>query len=220
MNQMVFDLQPDIIVNNRNALDGDFSTPEQKVVPEKEGRAWESCMTLNESWGYQAADDEWKPPKTLLRNLALCVRDNGNYLVSIGPRPDGSLQQEAVNLLTNIGRWMDRNGEAIYGCQRSKVTRFQYAGLTRKGNTLFVHVHAWPGSEIRIGAIMTKAVSAHFVASRKKILMEQDSERIRLYSLPKKPPDHPITVIAIEFESEPVQDMVLNRHNKKRPAVA
>ena len=93
MNRMVFELQPDIIVNNRNALEGDFSTPEQKIVAEKEGRAWESCMTLNQSWGYHAADDEWRTPKEVLRNLVLCARDNGNYLVSIGPRPDAGLSK-------------------------------------------------------------------------------------------------------------------------------
>jgi alpha-L-fucosidase len=69
MNKMVFELQPDIIVNNRNALPGDFSTPEQEIVADKRGRAWESCMTLNESWGYHQSDDAWKTPKTIVRNL-------------------------------------------------------------------------------------------------------------------------------------------------------
>lgn len=220
MNRMVFDLQPDIIVNNRNGLEGDFSTPEQKIVAEKDGRAWESCMTLNQSWGYQAADVEWKTPRELLRNLALCVRDNGNYLVSIGPRPDGSVQQEAIDLLTNIGGWMNRNGQSIYGCQRSQVTRHQYAGITSKGNTLFLHVHAWPGTEIRIGAVVTKAVSARFLATGKSIPFEQNVDFIRIAPVPEKEPDPPMTVIAIEFESEPVQDMVHARRTKKRPDVA
>src|ERR1700676_3475422 len=69
MNKMVFELQPDIIVNNRNHLIGDFSTPEQKIVAEKGSRSWESCMTLNDSWGYHRADDNWKSPKTVIRNL-------------------------------------------------------------------------------------------------------------------------------------------------------
>ena len=64
MNKMVFELQPDIIVNNRNQLPGDFSTPEQEISAAQGGRAWESCMTMNDSWGYQAADDAWKSPKT------------------------------------------------------------------------------------------------------------------------------------------------------------
>lgn len=219
MNRMVFELQPDIVVNNRNALRGDFSTPEQKIVAEQEGRAWESCMTLNESWGYHAADDEWKTPKQVLRNLVLCARDNGNYLVSIGPRPDGSVQKEAIDLLSRIGDWMSRNGEAIYGAERSKVVRYQYAGITRKKNTLYLHVHAWPGSEVRIGAIVTKAVSARFLATGRPIRFDQSADRIRLYGMPEKAPDSPLTVIAIEFESEPVQDMVWHRRAKKRMTV-
>jgi len=69
MNKMVFELQPDIIVNNRNKLPGDFSTPEQQITADKEGRAWESCMTLNDSWGYQRADDDWKSPRRVIQNL-------------------------------------------------------------------------------------------------------------------------------------------------------
>ena len=75
MNQMVYRLQPDIIVNNRNKLDGDFGTPEQGIEAEK--RAWESCMTMNGSWGYQTTDDDWKTSKTVVRNLISCARDGG-----------------------------------------------------------------------------------------------------------------------------------------------
>jgi len=95
MNQMVFSLQPDIIVNNRNDLPGDFTTPEQTIKAEEGGRAWESCMTLNDSWGYQKADDNWKTPRTVIRNLITCARDGGNYLLNIGPQPDGSIPPES-----------------------------------------------------------------------------------------------------------------------------
>ena len=74
MNEMVFKLQPDIIVNNRNGLPGDFSTPEQEIRAEKGGRAWESCMTMNDSWGYSEADDAWKSSKTIVRNLIECAQ--------------------------------------------------------------------------------------------------------------------------------------------------
>src|SRR5271165_672491 len=85
MNQMVFELQPDIIVNNRNGLPGDFSTPEQHIEASETGRAWETCMTLNDSWGYQKADDNWKTPKTVVNNLITCAHGGGNYLLNIGP---------------------------------------------------------------------------------------------------------------------------------------
>jgi alpha-L-fucosidase len=85
MNKIVFELQPDIVVNNRNKLAGDFATPEQRIVAEAD-KDWESCMTMNGSWGYQRADDDWKTPKTIVRNLVTCSRDGGNYLLNIGPR--------------------------------------------------------------------------------------------------------------------------------------
>ena len=114
MNQMVFALQPDIIVNNRNRLAGDFSTPEQTIKAETGGRAWESCMTLNDSWGYQRADDNWKTPRTVIRNLITCARDGGNYLLNIGPQPDGGIPPESVRILSEVGDWMKTGGQTIY----------------------------------------------------------------------------------------------------------
>ena len=113
MNDMVFQLQPEIIVNNRNKLPGDFATPEQRIVAEAGDRAWESCMTLNDSWGYQRADTDWKSSRTIVRNLIQCARDGGNYLLNIGPKPDGSVPEESVKVLTEVGHWMDTNGESI-----------------------------------------------------------------------------------------------------------
>src|SRR5881227_2948092 len=109
MNKMVFELQPDIIVNNRNKLAGDFSTPEQRIEAAEAGRAWESCMTMNDSWGYHRADDAWKTPKQVVRNLITCAHDGGNYLLNIGPKPDGSVPAESVAILNSVGQWMDKN---------------------------------------------------------------------------------------------------------------
>src|SRR5690242_4628921 len=137
MNKMVFELQPDIIVNNRNKLHGDFSTPEQKIVAETGGRAWESCMTLNDSWGYQRADDNWKSSKTIVRNLIKCASGGGNYLLNIGPKPDGSVPVESVEVLNQVGTWMDTNGATIYKSDICQPHRSSYASFTRTGNTLF-----------------------------------------------------------------------------------
>ncbi|MGA8111408.1 MAG: alpha-L-fucosidase, partial [Acidobacteriaceae bacterium] len=98
MNRMVFELQPDIVVNNRNGLEGDFSTPEQHVEASKKGRAWEACMTLNEGWGYQAADHEWKTPRTVIDNLARCAQGGGNYLLNIGPDSEGNVPAASVQI--------------------------------------------------------------------------------------------------------------------------
>jgi len=215
MNAMVLQLQPDIIVNNRNRLPGDFGTPEQRIVPDEKSD-WEACMTMNESWGYQAADDAWKTPKTSLRNLITCARDGGNFLYNLGPRADGSIPEESIRVLNKVGDWMSRNGQTIYGAERCKVRRSNYANFTRKGNTLYVHVYFWPGETVTIGGLQTKVKSARLLASGKSVNVKQDDFRVQFTGLPDKAPDDPITVIAAECESEPVQDMIAVRKNHPR----
>jgi alpha-L-fucosidase len=215
MNEMVFKLQPDIIVNNRNGLEGDFSTPEQEIRAARTGRAWESCMTMNDSWGYQRADDNWKTPKTLLRNLVECAQGGGNYLLNIGPKGDGSIPPESVQRLTEVGKWMDKHGPTIYETERSQVTDSVLAGFTRKGNTLYVQVYNWPGSTVAVGAIKTKVNSAQLFTTGQKIEMKQEEFRVQFTGLPEKAPEEPITSIAVECEGEPVQD--LEWEFKERP---
>ncbi len=219
MNEMVFQLQPDIIVNNRNQLPGDFSTPEQRIVAETNGRAWESCMTLNDSWGYQRADDNWKSSKTIVRNLISCARDGGNYLLNIGPKPDGSIPEESVQVLAEVGRWMEANGDTIYKSDLCKPRRSDYASFTRTGNTLYMHVHFWPGSDVAISGLMTKVKSARLLRSGQPVTFNQDPYRVHFTGLPFDAPDAPVTTIAIECESEPKQDTDFVRINKPRAGV-
>src|SRR4051794_9825337 len=219
MNEMVFQLQPEIIVNNRNKLQGDFSTPEQHITAEKGGRAWESCMTLNDSWGYQRADDNWKSAKTVIRNLITCARDGGNYLLNIGPRADGSIPEESVRVLQEVGQWMSKNGDTIYKSDLCQPRRSNYASFTRTGNTLFMHVHYWPGGDVEMGGLMTKATSARMYATNQKVDFKQDPYQLKIYNLPQQAPNHPVTTIAIECEAEPTQDNIFVRKEKPRDGV-
>src|SRR6202049_5113915 len=219
MNKMVFDLQPDIIVNNRNLLPGDFSTPEQEITAEKSGRAWESCMTLNDSWGYQRADDDWKSPKSVVRNVVSCAGQGGNYLLNIGPRGDGSIPEESVKILQQAGHWMQRNGETIYGSQLCRVNTSNYADFTRKGNTLYMHIYFWPGETVAISGLKTRVKSARLFASKRPVNFEQDGFRVRFTGLPAVAPDHPVTTLAIECEGEPVQDTEFVRRERPRAGI-
>jgi len=216
MNRMVRELQPDIIINNRTGLPEDFSTPEQHVRGEPEGRAWEACMTMNDSWGYHKADDAWKTPKRILRNLITCARDGGNYLLNIGPKPDGSVPEESVRILNTIGGWMDKYGHTIYGAERCNVKRSAFANFTRKGNTLYVHVYFWPGQEWAIGGLRTKVLSAKLLPKGEPVDYEQDEFRVKFSGLPEEAPDNPISVLELECASVPVQDMVFVRMNRPR----
>ena len=216
MNDMVFELQPDIIVNNRNKLKGDFSTPEQRIEATKDGQAWESCMTMNDSWGYQAADDAWKSPKQVVRNLITCSRDSGNYLINIGPKADGSIPAESVQIMTAVGKWMARNGETIYKSETCQVRRSNYAGFTRRGNTLYMHVHFWPGSTVNLGGLKNKVHGVKLFATGTPVKFTQDQFRLQMTGLPATAPDTPVTTLAIECDGVPAQDQDMIRRERPR----
>ncbi|HUX27249.1 MAG TPA: alpha-L-fucosidase [Terracidiphilus sp.] len=225
MNQMVFELQPEIIVNNRNGLQGDFSTPEQHIAAAEEGRAWETCMTLNDSWGFNRYDDAWKTSKTIVDNLATCARGGGNYLLNIGPEPDGSIPPETVSVLDSVGLWLRTNGKAIYGTDRSNLSWNTNANYTRRGNTLYIHQHFWPGhtpaadwlsfyqpeAVIAIGGLKPKVLSARLLKTGENIKFTQDEFSLRLTGLPVQAPDNPATVIEVECDGEPVVNHETNR---------
>ncbi len=226
MNEMVFELQPDIIVNNRNGLEGDFATPEQRIEASAAGRAWESCMTLNNSWGFNRADNAWKTPETIVDNLATCARGGGNYLLNIGPEPDGSVPLLSTEILQAVGRWLDTNGKAIYGTERGQLMANTNANYTRRGNTLYIHQHFWPGHTpaadwltffqpqvvFAIGGLKPKVLSARLLKTGQKVEFTQDEFSLRLTGMPLAAPDSPATVIEVECDGEPVID-----HGAERP---
>ena len=218
MNQMVFQLQPDIIVNNRNKLPGDFATPEQRIEAAEGGKAWEACMTMNDSWGYHKADDAWKSPKQVIRNLITCAHDGGNYLINIGPKPDGSVPEESVRILSTIGTWMDKNGQSLYGAGRCQPRRCRFGSFSRKDNTLYLHVHFWHGETVAIAGLMNKVKSVHLLANGQKVAFTQDTYRVQFSGLPAKAPDEPITTIAIECDGEPKQDELFVRRRERAEA--
>jgi len=226
MNEMVFNLQPDIIVNNRNGLDGDFSTPEQHITASEAGRAWETCMTLNNSWGFNRGDDAWKTPKTIVSNLATCALGGGNYLLNIGPEPDGSIPPETVAVLDSVGKWLDTNGKAIYNTERGSISGNDNANFTRRGNTLYVHEHFWPGhtpaaewltffqpeAVISLGGLKAKVLSARLLKTGQKVTFTQDDQSVRFVGLPLIAPDQPATVIEVECDAVPVIDHGASRN--------
>jgi len=216
MNAMVRELQPEIIINNRSRVPEDFDTPEQHTTASGAGRHWESCMTMNDSWGYHITDDAWKSPKQCLRNLITCARDGGNYLLNIGPKPDGSVPEESVRILTAVGEWMDRNGETIHGADLCAVKRCRFGNFTRRGNTLYCHLHFWPGSEWGLGGLRTRVLSARLRATGQPVAFDQNDFRVRFSGLPADPPEEPISVLELECEEPPTQDMEHVRRNMPR----
>lgn len=217
MNKMVRQLQPDVLINNRAKIPEDFTTPEQKIQAFAE--PWESCMTMNDSWGYQKADDDWKSPKTIVRNLVTCARGYGNYLLNIGPEADGSIPPQSVEILSKVGGWMDKHNDVIHQAELCQVTRSAFANFTRTGNKLYIHVHFWPGDTVSVGGLTNKVLSAKLHPTGQSIQFHQDPFRTQFVGLPASAPDPLVTVIEVECEGEPNQNMLNIRENRPRLAV-
>ena len=177
-------------------------------------------MTMNDSWGFNRGDDGWKTPKTIVNNLANCAQGGGNYLLNIGPKPDGSMPAESVAILESVGKWLETNGKSIYGTERGSYSWNSNANYSRRGNTLYIHQHYWPGDTpaaqwlpffqpatvVAIGGLKTKAKSARLLKTGQNVAFAQDEFSLRLTGLPVQAPDTPATVIEVECEGEPVID--------------
>lgn len=209
MNDMVLKLQPDIIVNSRNLLLGDFSTPEQSTQAAKGD--WESCMTMNDSWAYLAGDHNWKSAQQLVQNLVESARDGGNYLLGIGPKADGSVPEPSVSRLKTIGKWLQKNGDAVYGTQRCRFPHGNIGVHTRKGNTLYTIIYFWPGSTMTVGGVKFKVNSARLLATGSPVTFTQKGSQLIFSGLPANAPDDPVKVMAAECDSQPIQDALSSK---------
>lgn len=203
LNAMVRALQPGILINNRSWTDEDFGTPEQCVKAEAVGRDWEACMTLNDNWGYHCGDHNWKTACQVIMTLADCAKDGGNLLLNVGPDGDGIIPAGSQRILREVGGWLERNGEAIYGTDRANVGWDGWGKFTVKGRTLYLLVANWVGAELVVGRLNCQPVAARFVATGQPIAFEALPHGVRLTGLPESPPDFPVTVIAIEMDAVP-----------------
>lgn len=211
MNAMARGLQPHIIINNRSILPEDFGTPEEHVNPEAAGRAWEACMTFNGSWGWQPTPPEdWHSVRDVLRMLREATGGGGNLLLNIGPLPDGSVPEEADERLKPVGKWLVKNGEAVYGAVDRLDGRFEWSPSghwTTKGKTAYFWCSRWPGKELAIGGLKNTLKAASFLADGRPIDFVQEKNRLVLKGLRATSPDKVagVTVIKLEFATKPRQ---------------
>lgn len=191
---MVRTLQPGILLNNRLEVSGegfgslaqgepapchgDFVSPERMVPPEglfdPQGRPlyWETCTTMNHSWGYCAGDPWYKPASLLLKKLVECVSKGGNFLLNVGPDGNGRIPRQAMDTLKYLGQWMQINGESICGCGPSGMEKPEWGRITRRENVLYLHIY-----ENALGPLPLYGISAEKIRAMRLL---QDGREIPL----------------------------------------
>jgi alpha-L-fucosidase len=184
-------MRPSLIINNRvghsrqgmagmsanKDAPGDFGTPEQRVPPEGlPGVDWETCMTLNDTWGFQSFDDGWKDTRTLVRLLIDAASKGGNFLLNVGPTAQGVIPPQSVSRLREMGDWMRANGEAVYGTTASPYGLPAWGRYTAKpsaGRT-YAHVFDWPKDRrLTLTGVKDKPRAVYLLADRKPLALEQ-----------------------------------------------
>lgn len=210
--------QPHIIMNNRlfrtpeagftgmgeadvaNRIDpqyGDFITPEQFIPADGlPGVDWESCMTLNTTWGYNEHDHAWKNSQEIIRNLIDIASKGGNYILNVGPKGDGSIPPESSACMAEVGKWMDTNADSIRGTTASPVAEYKFDGrITTKGNIRYIHLFRRPESGTVI--VPGHVAKADLLAGGKllDVLAEGNQSTIQL---PADLPDAAATVIRLD----------------------
>jgi len=217
-------LQPGMITNNRLHKHpdyvGDTQTPEGHVPASGiSGPAWETCMTINSSWGYKSYDDNWKSSEVLIRNLIDIASKGGNYLLNVGPNAKGRIPQPAVDRLHEVGKWMDINHAAIYGTTKSQFAPFEWGRCTTKetagGALLYLHVFDWPENRLlELPGLKNKIKKAWMIDGGETLKTEQTMNNRMKVHLPEQAA-HPIaTVVVVEVEGPLlIEDHRLPRQN-------
>ncbi len=216
-------LQPDIIINNRVGTGrsgmegfsegeesaGDFGTPEQQIpatgLPDV---SWETCMTMNDHWGYNSHDMNWKSTKDLLQKLADIASKGGNFLLNVGPTSEGVFPQVSIDRLREIGQWMKVNGEAIYGTSTSPFKHISWGHCTQKpidgGTRLYFHIFDYPkDGKLVVNGIFNQPKQVYLLSDQtKKFLTTARDEDALIIDLPDSTPDKNNTVVVLDVEGK------------------
>lgn len=217
-------IQPGIIINNRvgagrmdmegstkaGMFGGDFGTPEQQVpakgLPDTD---WETCMTMNDHWGYNSHDKNFKSAKDIIRMLCDIVSKGGNYLLNVGPTAEGVFPQESIDRLAVIGKWMAVNGESIYGTQASPFSDLGWGRCTRKttgeSTTLYFQIFDWPAdNNLRIPGLLNEQVNATLLTGQGPVRLKTTrQEDMLIIRLPAENPDTLCPVVAVRMNGKP-----------------
>ncbi|HMH24534.1 MAG TPA: alpha-L-fucosidase [Puia sp.] len=209
--QELLKLQPAIITNDRLKrpnFPGDTRTPEQKIpkLSDLDGKDWETCMTMNGTWGYRTSDNNWKSTETLIHNLVDIASKGGNYLLNVGPKPDGTFPEQSVQNLKEIGDWMKINSESIYATQASPLAPLPWGRCTQKdtkeGTILYLSVFDWPaGGKLVVPGVKNPATSAKLLAGSKELKTETTADGL-VIDVPGEPVNKIATVVKLVLKGK------------------
>ena len=202
MNREIRRLQPHLLISSRCQLDEDVASAEQHVMADP-GKLWECCMTMNQSWGYNWGDPAWKDAREIVRTLMVCCHQGGNFLLNVGPKPDGAIPAQSVKLLKQVGQWVKANGDAVYGTDPHPFDYYLQKLATGKGSIAYVPLHHYHGPKTVIAGVANRVKSVRVLATGKETDFEQQGERILLTGLPRRPPDSLLPVLALELAGRP-----------------
>ncbi len=198
---------PNTIINSRLQGYGDYATPEQGVpIAKPKNNYWELCMTMNNSWGYQPNDKEYKSVNQLIRILVDCISMGGNLLLDIAPKPDGTIPEEQIKILKGLGRWTNKHQNAIYGT-RSGIPfgHFNgYTSLSKDGTILYLYVDNKPNGPLLIKGLKNKINRIWVVGNGTKLSYKVVGKQywsavpgLLYIDLPEQVQDQDVTVIAV-----------------------
>ena len=202
---------PGVIVNSRIQGHGDYDTPELGVpVTRPDAQWWETCMTSNDSWGYRTADTNFKSSKTVIKMLADCIGMGGNLLLDIGPKADGTIPEEQVQILKDLGRWTSKHAEAIYGTRAGiPAGHVQgYTSLSHDGTTLYIYLPYRPTGPLEVKGLKSRVRRARVVGDGTELdwrlyndISWSEVPGVYYFDIPHNALDPEITVIALELDS-------------------
>jgi len=210
--EKILDANPNAIINSRLQGYGDYATPEQGLpITSPEEEYWELCMTMNDSWGYQHNDLDYKSPNQIIRIFVDCISMGGNLLLDIGPKADGTIAEEQVDILKELGRWTNKHGEAIYGTKAGIPHEYFYGptALSADRKTLYLFLDNKPNGPIMLKGLKNKVNRIWVVGNGTKlnydIKMKQywsEKPGILYIDVPDEVLDPQVTVISVLLDGE------------------
>jgi alpha-L-fucosidase len=193
------ELQPHILINNRAGLPADFDTPEQTVGRYQDDRPWESCITVANQWAWKP-DDVTKSLRECLHTLISCAGGDGNLLFNVGPRPDGTIEPDQVQRLRDMGAWLRRYGQTIYGTRGGPIYPATWGVSTRKGRTAYLHILRWTSDPVRLPALPCGIVSSRLLTGG-EVAVEQTDGGVTV-RVPEADRDEIDTIVELQLERE------------------